>query len=121
MPELKNPFLQTRYQPFFFLLLTVVLLALLALLGPQKLPVMVYKLVMPVLGGFAGCFSWLTMLPYANPSRYLEKDWRQNPEADRPDKPDFPIASGAELPFCISCVCLTVAICCGMLAVAWGL
>ena len=118
---MENPVLNTRVQPFLCLLAAIGLLALLYFLGPQQLPVVVYKMVMPLLGGFAGASAWLVIMPYANPSRYLEADWRLSPEADKPGEADFPIAKGYELPFCVTSVCVTLATCSGMLAVAWGL
>lgn len=125
MPQVKNyfqnPLLKTRLQPLFCMLITLGLLLLLYFFGPQQLPVVAYKLVMPILGGFIGGWAWLAIMPYANPSRYLARDWRADPESDREGKPDFPIAPGCEPPFCIAVFCMTLAIVAGMLSVAWGL
>lgn len=117
----ENLFLKTRYQPFICLLIALLLLYALAVFGPQQLPVVVYKLIMPLLGGSVGCFIWLTLLPYANPSRYLARNWRDDPDADVPGGPDFAVVEGYEAVFCVCLVSLTCAIVAGMLAVAWGL
>lgn len=121
MPKTESVFLKTRHQSLFCLLLTAALLLLLAVFGPQQLPVIVYKTAMPLLGGFAGCFAWLTLVPFANPSRYLAKNWRDDPDVDVPGGADFAVVDGYEAVFCVCIFCEACAVCAGMLAVSWGL
>ena len=116
-----NPLLKTRFMPFLAAILAVILFALLSRLGPQQLPVIVYKLLLPILGGVVACNAWLALMPYANPSRWLAYDWRSDPDADRPGLADFAIAPGHKGVFVVCVFCMTLAIVAGMLAVAWGL
>ncbi len=88
--------------------------------SPQQIPVVVYKLLLAPLGGLAGCCVWLALVPYANPSRYLVKDWRSDPDADIDGKADFEVAPGYDAIFCMCLFCAALAFVVGMLAVGWA-
>ena len=103
MFKVGNFFLNTRLQPWLCALLAATLVALLAWLGPQQIPVVIYKLLLPLLGGSVLLFVWLALVPFANPSRYLRKNWRDDPDADVDDGPDFSVVVGYYGVFC-SCV-----------------
>ena len=67
-------------------LVTVLILAFLAVISPQQLPVIAYK---------AGLVSFAACIPYARPSGYLKKDWLRDPDADGgDDEVDFEICAG---------------------------
>ena len=73
-------------------LVTVLILAFLAVISPQQLPVIAYK---AGLVSFAACIGvWIdrAIFPYARPSGYLKKDWLRDPDADGgDDEVDFEI------------------------------
>lgn len=112
---------KTRLQIWYCLAILVALFLGLAWLAPHQVPVIVYKLIMCPLGGAIGVALWLSLLPYANPSRYLAHDWRKEPDADNDGKADFEVAKGSEGIFLLCVLCTCLAFCVGMLAVAWGL
>ena len=61
--------------------ITVLILAFLAVISPQQLPVIAYK---SALVSFAACIGvWIdrAIFPYARPSGYLKTDWLNNPDA----------------------------------------
>lgn len=121
MSKIANFFLSTKRQLLFCAVSTVLLLVLLALFSPSKVGVVLYKLLLTPLGGAIGVWLWFALVPYLNPSRFLKRDWRSNPESDQVDEADFPIVDGYFIVFCVCAVCAALAFIGGMLAVAWGL
>lgn len=111
----------TKLQIVYCFLAVAVLFIALWLHSPQQIPVVVYKLLLAPLGGLTGCCVWLALVPYANPSRYLVKDWRSDPDADIDGKADFEVAPGYEAIFCMCLLCAALAFVLGMLAVGMGL
>ena len=89
----------------FFGIVTVLILAFLAVLSPQQLPVIAYK---AGLVSFAACIGvWLdrAIYPYARPSGYLKTDWRQDPDAAGNDGvPDFEICDRYIRPFTVATI-----------------
>ena len=72
-------------------LVTVLILAFLAVISPQQLPVIAYK------AGLVSFGVWIdrAIFPYARPSGYLKKDWLRDPDADGgDDEVDFEICAG---------------------------
>ena len=116
-----NPFLSSRIQPLLCLVLALGLFALLAFVGPQQLPVILYKLLLPLLGGAVLLFVWVALVPMANPARYLKTDWRSNPDADVPGGADFRVAVGYAAVFCACVLGCAVVFSAGALAVSLGL
>ena len=86
-------------------LVTALILAFLAVVSPQQLPVIAYK---AALVSFAACVGvWLdrAVFPYARPSGYLKKDWMRNPDADGgEDEVDFEICTGYFRVFAIATI-----------------
>ncbi len=111
----------TKLQIVYCFLAVAVLFIALLVASPQQIPVVAYKLLLAPLGGLVGCCVWLALVPYANPSRYLVKDWRSDPDADVDGKADFEVAPGYESIFCMCLFCTALAFVLGMLAVGMGL
>lgn len=86
-------------------LVTMLILALLAAISPQQLPVIAYK---AALVSFAACVGvWLdrAIFPYARPSGYLRRDWVRDPDADGgDDEPDFEICGNYIRPFAVATI-----------------
>ena len=69
--------------------------------SPVQGPVIAYKLGLAVVAAIVGMAFDFLAFPYALPSGYLDRDWRENPDAAGEDgKPDFPICNGYHGPFC---------------------
>jgi hypothetical protein len=111
----------TKFQIVYCILLVAVLFIALLVASPQQIPVVAYKLLLAPLGGLVGCCVWLALVPYSNPSRYLVKDWRSDPDADVDGEPDFAVACGYKGVFCTCLICAVLAFVLGMLAVGMGL
>ncbi|MCX7506631.1 putative holin [Delftia tsuruhatensis] len=68
-----------------WLLSAVLLLALIALISPQQLPVALYKASLISLAAVLGYWLDRALFPYARPDSYLVRDWRlgsTEPEGD---------------------------------------
>jgi hypothetical protein len=111
----------TKLQIIWCIVAVAALFGALWVHSPQQIPVVIYKLLLAPLGGLAGCCVWLALVPYANPSRYLTKDWRSDPDADVDDHADFEVAPGYEAVFCTCLFCAALAFVLGMVAVGMGL
>ena len=97
-----------------------VLLAVVVAMAPHQVPVLVYKLAGVLL---AACVLYMldaSLFPYAHPSSYLAKPWRDQ-LTFKEDKPDHAVAVGCELLFIAACARRCLLICAGMLAVALAL
>ncbi len=111
-----------RYLLAAFIVSGLVLLAGLVFLSPYQGPVVAYKLALVMVAAIAGMAFDFLAFPYALPSSYLDKDWRENPEATGDDgQPDFPIATGYFRPFCAAMLRRACIIAAFVLAVALGL
>lgn len=105
-----------------FIVSGLVLLAGLVFLSPYQGPVVAYKLALVMVAAIAGMAFDFLAFPYALPSSYLDKDWREDPEATGDDgQPDFPIATGYFRPFCAAMLRRACIIAAFVLAVALGL
>ena len=109
MKFLCNP----RYLLALFILCGIVLLSALLFFSPAQGPVVAYKLALVVVAAIAGMVFDFLAFPYALPSSYLDKDWREDP--------DFPIATGYFRPFCATMLRRAVIIAAFVIAVALGL
>ena len=119
---MKKFFRNPRYLLVLFILCGVALLAALLFFSPVQGPVVAYKLALVMVAAIAGMTFDFLAFPYALPSSYLDKDWREDPEATGEDgQPDFPIASGYFHPFCASMLRRACIIAAFVLAVALGL
>lgn len=61
-----------------FAVITLVLLAALAITAWQQVPVVIYKLTLVSLAAIAGYWIDRGLFPYARPDSYLAYDWRKN-------------------------------------------
>lgn len=59
-----------------WLLLAKLLIAAIALVSPQQLPVALYKLALISLAAVVGYWIDRSLFPYARPDGYLSRDWR---------------------------------------------
>lgn len=111
-----------RYLLGLFLLCGIALLTALLFFSPYQGPVVVYKLALVMVAAIAGMAFDFLAFPYALPSGYLDRDWREDPEAAGEDgQPDFPIANGYVRPFCAAMLRRACIIAAFVLAVALGL
>lgn len=76
-----------------FLLLSVVLLAALAVVSPVQLPVALYKLTLIALAAVVGYWLDRALFPYARPDGYLVRDWRHGTDEPVGDV-DYPVVQG---------------------------
>ena len=119
---MKNLLSNPRYLLALFILCGVALLIGLLCVSPVQGPVVAYKLALVVVAAIAGMAFDFLAFPYALPSGYLDRDWRENPDATGTDgKPDFPIANAYHGPFCAALTRRAVIIAAFVLAVALGL
>ena len=115
---LRNP----RYLLGLFLLCGIALLAALLFFSPVQGPVVAYKLALVMVAAIAGMAFDFLVFPYSLPSSYLDRDWRDDPDATGADgKPDFPVADGYLRPFCAAMLRRACIIAAFVLAVALGL
>lgn len=122
MPEPKNrrSFLE-RHRFWFLTALTAALVLVLAQLTPEQLPVLHYKLCLPMLGGVNGYWLDRALFPFAEPSGYLWEDWLRSGGSGTDGEPDYPVARGYELVFALACLRQVLLVCAGALAVSLGL
>ncbi len=105
-----------------FVLAGLLLLLALLCLSPVQGPVVAYKLALVVIAAIVGMVFDFLAFPYALPSGYLDRDWRENPNSTGADgKPDFPVANGYHGPFCVALTRRAVIIAAFVVAVALGL
>ena len=118
----KKLFCNPRFLLTVFALLGFCLLLGIIVLSPAQGSVIGYKLALVVLAAIVGmAFDYLAF-PYALPSGYLDRDWRNTPNADGGDgKPDYPVAEGYIMPFCATLTRRAVIIFGFIIAVAVGL
>lgn len=111
-----------RFLLTLFVIFGVCLLAGIIIFSPAQGPVVAYKLALVMVAAIAGMVFDFLAFPYALPSGYLDRDWRENPDATGADgKPDFPIATGYFRPFCAALLRRAVIIAAFVVAVALGL
>ncbi len=111
----------TRLWFLFCALAALGLIALLALFAPQQVPVAVYKLCLLLLAGVAGYCLDRSLYPYAEPSGYLDIDWRKEPDADYPGDADYRVAKGYHWIFIAAMLRQALIVSVAMLAVGLGL
>lgn len=106
---------------FYSSLVALCLVAGLVFLSPVQMPVAVYKLCLLMLSGIAGFCIDRAFFPYAEPSSYLDDDWRREPDADRPEDADFPIVREYHAVFVAAMARQAFLIAVSMMAVGLGL
>lgn len=120
--NMKQLLCNPRFLLPLFVFFGLCLLLGIILFSPAQGPVIGYKMALAVLAAIVGmAFDYLAF-PYALPSGYLDRDWRDTPNADGGDgKPDYPVADGYIMPFCASLTRRAIIIFGFILAVALGL
>ena len=118
---IKRFLLHPRLQLVFLALLAVGLQAAIWLFSPAQGPVVLYKLSLVVIAAILAVFCDVALFPFARPDSYLARDWRDDPDADRPDDADYPIADGSEASFALACVRRVALVAVFVLAVSLGL
>lgn len=103
-----------------WLLLAVILVAVIAMVSPQQLPVVAYKLSLISLAVVAAYWLDRSLYPYARPDSYLETNWRDGTDEPMFDA-DFRIVPGYERAFCAAMLRRAIIVGAVVLAVALGL
>ena len=105
---------------FGWLLLAIALVACMAAVSPQQLPVTLYKLCLITLAGVVGYWLDRSLFPYARPDSYLERDWRHGTDEPEGDA-DFRIVPGYVRPFCTAMLRRAIIVGAVVIGVALGL
>ena len=103
-----------------WLLTALLLIGAIALISPQQLPVVLYKIALLSLGGVCAYRLDRSFFPYARPDSYLERDWRHGTDEPEGDA-DYRVADGYILPFCAAMLRRAIIVAAGVVGVALGL
>ena len=109
---------------FGWLLLAIVLIASIAAISPQQLPVALYKLCLITLAGVVGYWLDRGLFPYARPDFYLLRvNWKQilRKEGEVDFDADVPVDNAHQLAFCAAMLRRAVIVGACILGVAMGL
>lgn len=115
------PALFARSRLLLFILAALLLLVALAVLAPQQLPVIVYKLSVVLLPAVLGYLFDLAVNHFSQPSGFLEYDWVKNPNADQQGQADYPIVRGYKRVFSAASLRQAIIIAAFVIAFALGL
>lgn len=113
---------------FGWLIATIILLGLIALMAPQQLPVSLYKLSLVTMAGVVGYWLDRSLFPYARPDSFIEPELEEDfdfsdpasTEADFKLLPWAPGESAIALLFGLSMLRRAVIVGCAMLAMGLG-
>ena len=103
-----------------FLLLSVLLLAALAVVSPVQLPVALYKLTLIALAAVVGYWLDRALFPYARPDGYLQRDWRYGTDEPEGDV-DYPVVQAYIRVFTAAMLRRAIVVGCVVLGIAAGL
>lgn len=103
-----------------FVLLSVALLAALAVVSPVQLPVALYKLTLIALAAVVGYWLDRALFPYARPDGYLVFDWRQGTDEPVGDV-DYPVVMAYVRVFTAAMIRRAIVVGAVVLGVAQGL
>ena len=103
-----------------WLIFSVLLIAMLALLAVTQLPVVLYKLTLISLAAVIGYWLDRSLFPYARPDGSLKLRWKGRPEA-ADYKVDHPVVDGYQRVFATAMLRRAIIVAAVMLAVAMGL
>lgn len=104
-----------------FLVLAVLLLAAIAVIKPDNLPVVLYKAALIALAAVIGYWLDRALFPYARPDSFLWRDWRKGTDEPEGDV-DYPIANAEYLAaYCTAQLRRAIVVGCVVLGVAAGL
>ena len=99
-----------------WLIVTILLLAFIALLHPQQLPVSLYKLSLISMGGVAGYWLDREIYPYARPDDFMA----QAVSVGAPFVPNRSVAPSQQIVFSAAMLRRAFIVGCAMLAVGLG-
>lgn len=103
-----------------WLIAAVLLLALIAVVSPQQLPVTLYKTSLIALAAVLGYWLDRAFFPYSRPDGYLKRDWRKGssyPEGDV----DFPVVPGYEQVYAFAQLRRAIVVAAAAIGMALGL
>ncbi|AKO45694.1 putative holin [[Haemophilus] ducreyi] len=85
---------------------SLVLLIVIALVSPQQLPVVLYKLALVCMAAIIGYHLDRALFPYSSPGGYLAINWKayfkhQHTKNADQAKPEYPVHKGYELIFAL--------------------
>lgn len=102
-----------------WLLVTLVLTAIIAILKPELLPVSLYKLSLITMAGVVAFGLDVSIFPYARPDSFLNAlDWRK--EIKKQCAADYTVADGYELVFALAMLRRAIIVGSAMLATSLG-
>lgn len=110
-----------RHRLLSWLISSVVLIVLIAVISPQQLGVTLYKLSLISLAAVLGYHLDRGLFPYASPGSYLQTDWKTSPPCEDADNPEYPVVKGYEKVFAAVLVRRAIIVAAVCLAVAMGL
>ena len=103
-----------------WLLTALLLIIAIALISPQQLPVALYKLSLISLAAVVAYWLDRSLVPYARPDSYLERDWRHGTDEPEGDA-DYRITEGYIVPFCLAMLRRAIVVGTVVVGVALGL
>ena len=106
---------------FVCLLLALLAFAAVCALSPQQGLVILYKLALVLLAGFAGYWLDRWVFPYARPDGYLKHEWRAHGVDWPDDKADFEVVENHKIAFSAALLRRALVMGAAMLAVGLGL
>lgn len=121
MPEVHKRTFAERHRHVLLALASAGLLLLLAAVAPEQMPVVLYKLALPALGGLGFYHLDCKLWPFAQPEGYLDEDWRLSRGDGAKGEPDYPVSPGYVLTFLAACLRQTAMVAIGALGLALGL
>lgn len=105
---------------FSWLLAAVALIAALAIISPQQLPIALYKLCLISLAGVVAYWFDRALFPYARPDSYLEVHWQDGTSEPLFDA-DYRVVPGYQLVFAVAMVRRALVVLAIIVGVALGM
>lgn len=96
-------------------------LIFIALISPQQVPVIIYKVCLLLLAGIVGYWLDRLVAPYARPEGYLSSDWQEHDDIWPDNKADYTVVAEYKSVFAAALIRRAIIIGCAMLAVGLGL
>lgn len=84
----------SRYRLLGWWFAAIALLVVIAILSPQQVGVVLYKLSLVCLAVVLGYTLDRGLFPYASPGSYLCHDWKNAKPYEGEDKPEYPVVQG---------------------------
>lgn len=105
-----------------WLIATLLLLILIALLAPHQLPVSLYKLSLVSMAGVAGYWLDRSLFPYARPDLFIDESWSfyRIPDIDRRSGNDVKPFAPSEIAFAAAMLRRALIVGAAMLAMGLG-